>query len=167
MSDTELPWLVTAESLLYTSEIPGRQHNPRIMRWARALGGWVANYYTSDEIPWCGLFVAWCMKANDIPIEIENPLSALAWNKFGIKCEPQYGCILVFTRSGGGHVAIYVSEDDDTFHCLGGNQNNQVNVTRVSKSRFVGARWPTQYLHLQTNKRIKRTFDGNLSINEE
>lgn len=162
----ELPWIVTAETLMFTKETPGAANNPRIMRWAKALGGWVASYYTADSIPWCGLFTAHCLAVNKIKITIQNPLSALAWSKFGVPTEPCYGAILVFTRSGGGHVGFYVSEDKEAYHVLGGNQANAVNVTRVAKSRFVGARWPSGYENLKTPGRIYRTFDGQLSENE-
>ena len=163
----ELPWIVTAESLLWTAEIPGSRSNPRIIRWARGIGGWVSNYYKNDDIPWCGLFVGWCMKANGIDITINNPLSAREWNKFGVKTDPCYGCVMVFSRSGGGHVGFYMSEDSSNYHILGGNQSNMVNVTKVAKSRFIGARWPKGYEDLRTPGRIKRTFDGQLSTNEQ
>lgn len=167
MSKIELPWIVTAEALLYTTELAGKQNNnSRIMGWAKAIGGWIASYYKNDEIPWCGLFVAWCMRANDIAVEIDNPLSALAWNKFGFKTEPCYGCVMVFSRSGGGHVGFYISEDADNYHILGGNQSNQVNVSKVAKNRLVGARWPNKYEHLKIDGRIKRTFTGTVSTNE-
>jgi uncharacterized protein (TIGR02594 family) len=163
----ELPWMVTAETLMFTTEISGPRHNTRIMNWAKWIGGWVASYYKNDEIPWCGLFVAWCLKANDIEYGIQNPLSALAWNKVGAKVEPCYGAIMVFSRSGGGHVGFYVSEDSTSYHILGGNQSNQVNIAKVAKSRFVGARWPNGYEKLRVAGRIRRTFDGKLSTNEQ
>lgn len=163
----ELPWITTAEELIGTVEIPGSKSNPRIITWAKEIGGWIGNYYENDDIPWCGLFVAWCMKANDISINIDNPLSAVAWNKFGNKTEPCYGCVMVFTRSGGGHVGFYASEDADSYHILGGNQSNQVNITKVSKTRYLGARWPDGFDHLKVPGRIKRTFDGKLSTNEQ
>lgn len=162
----ELPWIVTAESLMFTDEAPGSANNPRIIKWAKGIGGWIASFYTADSIPWCGLFTAHCMRANGIPIGIDNPLSALAWNKFGVKTEPCYGAVMVFSRTGGGHVGFYVSEDESTYHILGGNQSNSVNITRVSKERFVGARWPKGYESLRVPGRIRRTFDGQISKNE-
>lgn len=162
----ELPWIVTAESLLWTTEIPGSRSNPRIMRWAKSIGGWVANVYNNDDIPWCGLFVGWCMSTNQIKLGIQNPLSALAWNNFGKKVEPCYGCVMVFSRDGGGHVGFYMSEDSESYHILGGNQSNQVNISKVSKARFVGARWPIGYEDYMVPGRIKRTFNGQLSKNE-
>lgn len=146
----ELPWIVTAETLMFTRETPGPSSTPRIIRWAKAIGGFTTRYYTTDSIPWCGLFVAWCLKANDIQITIENPLSALAWNKFGKDVDPCYGAIMVFSRSGGGHVGFYVSEDANYYHILGGNQSDAVNITRIAKNRFVGARWPSGYEKLMT-----------------
>lgn len=162
----ELPWIVTAETLMFTREIPGPQHNKRIMDWAKRIGGWVASYYKNDEIPWCGLFVGHCLAINGYKLTIDNPLSALAWNKEGFKVEPCYGAIMVFRRPGGGHVGFYVSEDRDTYHILGGNQSNAVNVTRIAKNRFVGARWPTGYENLRVPGKIIRSFDGQISTNE-
>lgn len=163
----ELPWIVTAEALMYTQEISGSKSNPVILSWAKQIGGFIATYYKDDDIPWCGLFVAWCMHINEISITIKNPLSALEWSKFGTKIDPCYGAIMVFTRTGGGHVGFYVSEDSESYHILGGNQSNMVNITKVAKSRFHSARWPIGYEKLITPGRIKRTFDGKLSVNEE
>jgi cell wall-associated NlpC family hydrolase len=50
------------------------------------------------------------------------------------------GDVLTFKRNGGGHVGIYVGEDQTHYHVLGGNQNNSVNVARIAKSRLNQAR---------------------------
>ena len=121
MSIKELPWVATAKSYLGTKEIPGKRSNSKIMSWAKNIGGWIKNYYKNDDIPWCGLFVAQCMYANGIDIEIKNPLSARAWNEFGVSTTPRYGAIMVFSRKGGGHVGFYMSEDASYYHILGGN----------------------------------------------
>ncbi len=164
----DVPWMHTAKALMGTKEIRGRKHNSKIMRWAKDIGGWVASYYKNDEIPWCGLFVAHCMNANSIEIGFKNPLGARNWNKFGMKCEPQYGAVMVFSRKGGGHVGFYVSEDSKYYHILGGNQSNSVNTTKVAKNRYLGARWPTKYPTAQKQfaGRIKKKFDGKVSTNE-
>lgn len=48
---------------------------------------------------------------------------------------------MVFSRSGGGgHVAVYVGEDDRYYYVIGGNQSNTVNVMALAKDRFLGAR---------------------------
>ncbi|MEM8948079.1 MAG: hypothetical protein AAGA21_20560 [Pseudomonadota bacterium] len=43
---------------------------------------------------------------------------------------------------GRGHVGFYWAEDETTYHILGGNQSNEVNVSRYKKDRFLRARWP-------------------------
>ena len=161
-----LPWLITAENYMGTKEIVGRRSNSIIMGWAKALGGWIGDYYTNDDIPWCGLFMAACMQENNIHINIKNPLSARAWNEFGEKTTPRFGAIMVFTRRGGGHTGFYISEDDTTYHILGGNQTNTVNIIRVKKNRFIGARWPSEYTYLANTKRIYKQFDGTISDDE-
>jgi lysozyme family protein len=48
----------------------------------------------------------------------------------------------VFTRSGGGHVALYEGEDADNYLVRGGNQSDAINVTHMPKSQLVAAIWP-------------------------
>ena len=43
--------LVEAVKHIGVKEIVGKQHNPVIMQWAKALG--LEKTYTNDEIPWC------------------------------------------------------------------------------------------------------------------
>lgn len=143
--ELNLPWMEAAKSYIGVREIPGPKSNPKIIKWAENVGGWTEDYYTNDDIPWCGLFVAECMFEAQIPITIKNPLSAREWAKFGVPVQPSYGAILVFSRNGGGHVGFYVSEDADTYHVLGGNQSNMVNITRVAKSRHIATRFPKEY----------------------
>ena len=164
----EIPWVTTAVNLMGTREIRGSRSNSTIMQWAKNIGGWIKNYYKNDDIPWCGLFVDHLMRSNGIEVNIKNPLSARAWNAFGMKATPCPGAVMVFSRKGGGHVGLYVSEDKNYYHILGGNQSNSVNVTKVAKNRFLGARWPKEFasLYEKNNKRVYKTFDGKVSINE-
>jgi uncharacterized protein (TIGR02594 family) len=130
--------LVQAVKQLGVKEIIGRTHNPVIMGWAEELG--LKKVYTEDEIPWCGLFIAYCCHAAGVQV-VERPLWALNWAKYGNRVdEPMLGDILTFKRNGGGHVGIYVGEDDKYYHVLGGNQNNSVSVSRIAKSRLHQAR---------------------------
>ncbi|CDZ32193.1 TIGR02594 family protein [Neorhizobium galegae bv. officinalis] len=133
-----------ARRYLGIKEVAGAKANPTIIGFAKALGGWVASYYTSDETPWCGLGLGYCIAAT-LPNEVlpSNPLSALAWKNFGMPLTNRaVGAILVFVREGGGHVGFYVGEDDICYHVLGFNQSNSVTITRVEKSRCVAIRWP-------------------------
>jgi len=130
--------LVQAVKQLGVKEFVGKEHNSIILGWAKNLG--LERIYTNDEIPWCGLFIAECCRAAGLEV-VERPLWALNWNKFGNRVsEPMLGDVLTFKRNGGGHVGIYVGEDQTHYHVLGGNQNNAVNVARIAKSRLTQAR---------------------------
>ncbi|PWE52137.1 TIGR02594 family protein [Metarhizobium album] len=138
-------WMRDARRFMGLKEVAGAKSNPTIISWAKRLGGWVASYFTNDDIPWCGLFVANIM-ATTLPRELlpKNPLGALEWSKFGIPLpEPILGAIMTFTRTGGGHVGLYVGEDATHYHILGGNQSNSVSITRIDKARLHSIRWPS------------------------
>lgn len=156
--------LLKALELYGVTETVGSKHNPVIMGWAKELG--LEKVYTADEIPWCGLFAAIIMHRAGRPV-VEGPLWALNWNKFGVKVDkPMLGDVLTFSRNGGGHVGLYVGEDKSAYHVLGGNQGNQVSVTRIAKSRLSQARRP-QYNSQPLNIReVILANNGILSTNE-
>lgn len=165
MSLPNLSWMESAKELLGTKEVQGRGSNPEIVEWAKTIGGFVAKYYTSDDIPWCGLFVAHCLSENGLKIP-GNPLSALDYAKWGLGLNhPSYGAIMVFTRNGGGHVGFYVGEDDEAYHILGGNQSDMVDVTRVGKDRLHAVRWPAEAPQEFTGP-YQTEYSGPLSVNE-
>lgn len=158
---SSLPWMETAASLIGIHE---NKNESKLLQWAEYIG--LDNIYTSGDIAWCGLFVAYCMADNGIEPVID-PLWARNWIKFGTKLSnPEYGCILVFSRGSGGHVGFYVSEDDNTFHVLGGNQSDAVNITKVDKSRILSYNFPTAFLSRRTDKRLYKTFNGEISTDE-
>jgi len=166
VSDTQNtpPWIKGAISLMGVREVPGNSDNPEILEWAKDVGQ--GQNYTHDSIPWCGLFMAMTQKLGNEP-GIKTPLWARAWADYGVSLhEPAYGCIMVFARDGGGHVAYYVSEDDSYFHVLGGNQSDMVNVTRVAKNRAIAFRWPPNADQYFKVGRIRKAFDGKVSRNE-
>lgn len=157
--------LVEAIKHLGVKEIVGSKHNPVILGWAGAVG--LKSIYTNDEIPWCGLFIAYCAHAAGLQV-VERPLWALNWAKYGNKVdEPMLGDILTFKRNGGGHVGIYVGEDEKYYHVLGGNQNNSVSVTRIAKSRLHQARRTAWKIAQPTN--VRKVFleaKGAITTNE-
>lgn len=153
---TNLPWLDVAESFLGTKEVPGSGDNQVILDWAKALGGQTARVYNHDSIPWCALFVAYCLETAGSKVGLDNPLWAPSFANVGQKCDPCYGAIMTFQ----GHVAFYISEDANYYHILGGNQSDMVNVTRMGKGQFVQATWPKEFLHLKTTEPIfDNTFE--------
>lgn len=132
-------WLDEARRHIGTREIPGAKHEPKILQWWKAIkrGG-----IKSDEVPWCAAFVGGCLEAVGIvSSRYESARSYLTW---GQKIHaPLAGCVVVFSRNGGGHVAFVVGQDKaGNLMCLGGNQGNAVTIAGFSKDRVVGYRWP-------------------------
>jgi len=157
--------LVEAVKLIGIKEVVGKVHNPVIMAWAKDLN--LQKIYTADEIPWCGLFIAYACHKAGVDV-IDKPLWALSWAKWGTKVtEPMLGDILTFKRDGGGHVGIYVGEDKDCYHVLGGNQGNAVSVTRIVKSRLYQARRTTWKVAQPANvRKVYLDAKGIVSKNE-
>lgn len=166
------PVMLLAGIALYgTHEGIGAKDNPTILAWAKEIG--VAGY-RHDSIAWCGLFTALCAhRAGWDAWPGENPLWALNWAKWGAPSpSPALGDVLVFERrlsdgSKAGHVGQYVGEDAQAFHVLGGNQSDQVCVTRVDRDRLVAARRAPWKIAQPANVRpIKLAASGALSVNE-
>lgn len=143
------PWLSTMRALTGTVEAPGSRDNPFIIEMAHEIVrrypdlkgnvGW----YNHDSIPWCGLQMGYVMAVNGIK-PCSAPLSALAWAPWGQALKvPTPGAVMVYSRTGGGHVTLYESEDATHYYCRGGNQSDSINITKIPKSRAVKAiRWP-------------------------
>lgn len=136
------PKMVAEAVALYgVTEKPGPDSNPVIMGWAKETG-LDAHGYTGDEVPWCGLFMAVIAHR----AKKQRPvmaLRALSWAAFGRESPlPSLGDVLVFERAGGGHVGLYVGEDDANFYVLGGNQSDAVTIAPKEKSRLKACRRP-------------------------
>lgn len=154
------PWLDLARSKMGLHE---RRNNSALKRWLKSDGGSIGD---PARIPWCGDFVETCIAVTlpDEPLPT-NPYSARNWAKFGRSCKPQPGAVLVFKRGKGGHVGFYVGEDTTAYRVLGGNQSNAVTITRVSKTRCIGVRWPATALPAAGGA-VRVTATGELSTNE-
>lgn len=162
--------LVAALALYGTREIKGDRHNPVILSWARELSSQVMSYYTADEIPWCGLFMAHVCRSAGQPVPAGyDALRARGYLTWGNPAGPfpMLGDVLVFTRQGGGHVGLYVGEDDTAFHVLGGNQGDAVSIVRISRDRLDAARrTPWRVAQPKSVRRILLAPNGALSLNE-
>ena len=158
--------LVQAVKLIGTKEIVGKEHNPQIMFWAKELK--LSSIYNADEIPWCGLFIAYCCHAAGLDV-VSKPLWALSWSTWGESVtEPMLGDLLTFKRDGGGHVGIYVGEDSTHFHVLGGNQSDSVSVSRIAKTRLYKARRTSWKIAQPTNvRKVHLEAKGVITNNEK
>jgi uncharacterized protein (TIGR02594 family) len=161
----QLPRMVEEALKLYgTIETPGQGNNPTILAWAREVG--LERVYTADSIPWCGLFMAVVAQRAGKPLPT-SPLWALSWAKFGVDGgQPQLGDVLTFVRPGGGHVMLYVGEDEIAYHGIGGNQHDCVCFTRVAKERLYRVRRPAYVNMPATAQPHILAASGALSTNE-
>lgn len=151
-------------------ELPGtKNNNPVIMQWAKDLG--VSDIYVNDEVSWCALGMSKiCVLAGKpMPFkryEIVRAASFLKWgNEVPIE-EAQCGDVLVFSRIGGNHVALYVAETPNTFWVYGFNQSNKAGFTEIEKKRCRGAR---RYYAIGAPASAKKYFmgtSGKVSTNE-
>ncbi len=133
--------LEVALSQYGVKEIPGQENNLKILKYFREIGhSWV----TTDETAWCSAFVNWC--AHMAGYERSGKLNARSWIEVGDQIGvmgrvSSPGDIVVFWRespdSWKGHVGLYISENEDNIHVLGGNQNNSVCIKEYPKNRLL------------------------------
>lgn len=148
-------------------EHPGKGSNPDIMAWAKEVG--VSGWYTDDDIPWCGLFVAVVTQRCKYPHpKPRMVLAAKQWATYGNPVgTAKLWDILVFERPGGGHVGFYVGENENAYLVYGGNQSNAVGFAWIAKSRCIAVRRPAYKIGVPGNvRKIILTENGNLSTNE-
>ena len=133
------PWLVEAEKLIGLREVKGEKHAPEILQMWRDIK---RSGIKDDETPWCAAFVGSMLERAGIQSSrFESAKSYLSWGvPLGI---PAVGCVVVFTRDGGGHVGFVLGQDSKgNLLVLGGNQSDQVCVRSFPRARVSGYRWP-------------------------
>lgn len=143
LAHNELPVMVAQALKHYgLKEVKGEANNPIILDWGKQLGGWQGESYTADSIPWCGLFMAKVAMDSSVTMPAKMVwLRAKDWAKVGKRSDVAgLGDILIFDRKGGGHVGLYICEDETHYHVLGGNQRDAVSITRIAKDRIADIR---------------------------
>ena len=136
---SEPKWLTEARRYIGEREIKGAQHNPLIVQmWADIHRRGIDN----DETPWCAAFVGAVLEHTGIKsTRFESAGSYLGWGSQ--LPQPSLGCVVVFTREGGGHVGFVVGQNErGDLMVLGGNQSDAVNIRSFPRSRVSGYRWP-------------------------
>lgn len=155
-------WLVEARNYIGLKEIPGTAHEPTILKWLYQMKAW----WRDDETPWCGLFVAHCLSGGNFPLP-QMWFRAREWLNWGVILEaPTVGCVVVYARTGGGHVGFIVGEDaNGHLMTLGGNQGNRVSIAPFPRERVLGFRWPLHQV-IQIAPLPLLGSDGKISVNE-
>jgi len=126
-------WIKIAYAEVGTKEYVGIADNPRVVEYHSTT----SLHATDDEVPWCSSFVNWVMCKAGYPHT--DSARARSWIEYGTKItEPIRGCIVILTRTGGGHVGFYESHvDEDTIRVFGGNQSDAVNYRQYPTSRVI------------------------------
>ena len=140
MSDNpELKHISIARGYLGLSELGSTNKHPTIDVWAKSLSGkWLIGQ------PWCGTFVAQVFNEAGLTSKIPKDFfRAKEWEKAGTKLDkPAYGCVVTFTRDGGGHVGFVVGKTKSgMLKVLGGNQSNAVTIQDFDPKRVTSYRW--------------------------
>ncbi len=133
----EPPWLRIAreEMTRGVAEQPGEANEERISRYHEVAG--VKD--KRDETPWCGSFVAFCLKTcgagaagASVP---PSPALALSWEGWGRTAPdpaPLGSIVVLRFTTGGQHVGFLVGRPNaDHLRILGGNQGDPGQVSEV------------------------------------
>ena len=134
-----MKWMIEAQKFIGLRETVGSASNPVIVQfWKDIKRGGIKD----DATPWCAAFVGAMLERVGIrSSRFESAKSYLEWGE--LLKEPTPGCVVVFSRDGGGHVGFVVGQDKaGNLLVLGGNQGDAVNVKAFQRSRVTGYRWP-------------------------
>lgn len=180
---TPLPKVIqVALRFMGVAEIVGKGSNPTIIRWRDALNaaGHEVKGFSDDDVPWCGLFVAYVVFAAGKGVQ-EGPLWAKNWAKYGepvakraggkLVFEPgkkaSLGDVMVYERpGGGGHVEFYIAETDKAYIGIGGNKSNKVMISALDKGRCIAIRRTKMTVAPKSMRPFHVSDAGVLSKNE-
>lgn len=149
--------LQDAISELGTTEGKGAKNNPRVLQYHNVTGEW-----SQDSVPWCGSFMAWLAKKNDIGFSKWKAAAAIYWITDWVTeghgkliKTPIPGAIGVKKRTGGNHVFMFhrwLDKKAGVFEAIGGNQSSRdaggalqdgaVTITRFNLSDVTAWAWP-------------------------
>lgn len=157
-----------AASQIGVKEIVGGEHNDTIVQYAKDIG---LTWINDDETPWCATFVNWVLKR--CGYQYKSSARARDFESYGTPAQdPQPGDIVVFWResisSGKGHVGFLwgYSKDGGYIFVLGGNQGNQVTITKYGLSNILGFRRVVETDTLEIPKAPLRKGDKGGEVNK-
>jgi uncharacterized protein (TIGR02594 family) len=115
------------------SEVSGPGSNARIKMAIKQAAEWLDQ--DDSKTAWCGCMMGlWFSE-----LGLEKPKEfyrAANWKTVGKKVllsEAKQGDVVVMSRTGGKHVALFSKQANGLVYLLGGNQRNQVNVSAFNE----------------------------------
>jgi uncharacterized protein (TIGR02594 family) len=134
-------WYALAEAELGQAEVPGREHNPRILEYLEVAG---FQDVQNDDDAWCAVFANWALIMAGHPgTQSRMARSFLGYGKTLAK--PVKGCIVVLKRDNNpaqGHVGFFSHAKDKRVYLLGGNQSNKVSIASFPEGDVLAYRMP-------------------------
>lgn len=121
-------------------ETPGVGSTPRIREAILGAASWLNP--DDSATAWCGCIMGLWVKE----VGLRPPTAyyrAASWLDAGAEvplASARPGDIVVISRTGGNHVALYVAHDAGTITLYGGNQSNAVNMAKFPRSSLRGVR---------------------------
>lgn len=165
----EPPWMDYARSQYGITEIQGKNHNAKIVKYFASTQVGKAG----DETAWCSAFVNWCM--SQAGFKGSGNATAYSWLNWGESLsKPEPGAITVIKNNTktpayagkwkgnkiytGYHVGFFVREQAGLTVLLGGNQLGGAKWSKIggrvieaaypkSTYKVHGYRWPKNYIH--------------------
>lgn len=137
-------WMTAALKDVGVREVAGKGSNPKILAYRDKAGIKIGG--EDSVVPWCAIFI----NAKLAEAGVKGSGSAMARSfvssaNFERLKEPVIGCITVISSSRGpasGHVFFNAGENGLFFLGLGGNQDDEVNLSMFQKKKLVGHFWP-------------------------
>lgn len=133
--------LVNGLSLYGTKERVGDHYNYELNRWYNVCG--FNNVNSKTKRLWCGLFLNYLAYITNH--ERSGKLDARSWLKTGYGVtKPKLGDIVVLWRDDPstwkGHAGLFIRKTTHYIWILGGNQSNEVNISKYPCRRILGYR---------------------------
>lgn len=141
------PWMKVVEQEFNkdTHEVAGPGTNPNIAKYHQAT----TLKATDDETPWCSAFANWAVQNCGLGYRGTQNAAALSWLNWGRSLDVgRYGSVAVFDHGGGkGHVTffLYMDEDEVNGYFIGGNQDDQLKISKYALEDVADFRWPNSF----------------------
>ena len=130
-----------AKKYLGVKEINGPKSNPIITGWIKSAARWLNG--DDSQTAWCGCFrgAIGLATGTGVPSSHYRAANWLSWgDKVKTIRDAIIGDTLVFKRPGGYHVGLFAGMDGQNILVLGGNQSNEVNISKHSTTILEGIR---------------------------
>jgi uncharacterized protein (TIGR02594 family) len=137
------PWLLGALEDIGVHELPGSDHDSRVIEYHSNTGRW-----SRDEVPWCGSAVeTWLVESGFEGLGRKGAL-ARSWARWGRPAVgDELGAICVLKRRkrgsdvrtgsrGGYHVGIFLNYSRGGVAMVSGNASDRVGIDVYSRRRY-------------------------------